>query len=84
MTFASSSVSPVRGLGTRPRHHPAAFVLAFVLVIEHAGLFQLLKCGFPEFQMQNLALAGKKVVFDVEPQHGFKMPAKDCVRYQFG
>ena len=32
--------------------------------------------------MQNLALAGKKIIFDVQPQHGFQMPPQDRRRNQ--
>ncbi len=35
-------------------------------------------------QVQNLAFARKKVVFDVEPVHRFEMPAQNCGRNQLG
>ncbi len=35
-------------------------------------------------QVQDFALAGKKIVFDVEPVHGFKMPAQHGNGDQFG
>ena len=89
MTLASSSVAFGR-LGSDclrvagPRHHPAALVLALVFEVEHAGLLQLLEGRFPEFEVQNFALAGQEIVLDVEAQHGFKMAAQDGGRDQFG
>ncbi len=68
----------------RPRHHPAALVLAFGFEVEHAGLLQLLKGQRPEIQVQNLALARQKIVLDVEPQHGFKMAPEHRGRNQLG
>ena len=47
-------------------------------------MLQLLEGSFPEFQVQNLALARQKIVLDVEPQHGFKMPAQHRRRNQLG
>ena len=34
--------------------------------------------------MQNLALARQKIILDVQPQHGFKMPPQHRRRNQFG
>ncbi len=59
------------------RHDPAAFVLAFVFEVEHAGFLELLEGRFPEFEVQNFALARQEVVLDVEAKHGFKMAAQD-------
>ena len=69
-------------LSAGPRHHPAAFVLSLVLKVKNAGFLQLFECRLPKFQMQNLALAGKKIIFDVQPQHGFQMPPQDRRRNQ--
>ena len=65
-------------------HDPAAFVLAFVLEIEHAGFFELFEGGFPEFEVKDFALARQKIVLDAEAQHGFKMAAQDGGRDEFG
>ncbi len=40
-------------------------------------MLELLEGGVPEFEVQDLALAGQEVVLDVEAQHGFKMAAQD-------
>ena len=40
-------------------------------------MLELLEGGFPELEVQNLALARQKVVLDAEAQHGFKMAAQD-------
>ena len=47
-------------------------------------MLQLLEGRLPEFEVQNLALAGQKIVFDVEPQHGFEMAAQHRGRDQLG
>ena len=70
--------------GSRPAHHPATFVLPLGLEEEHAGFFQLGERSIPEMQVQDLALAGQKVVFDVEPIHGFEMAAQHGDRDQVG
>ena len=72
----------VRGSG--PPHHPASFVLAFVLEGKHAGFLQLGKGRIPEMQVQDFALARQEVVFDVEPVHGLKMAAQHGDRDQIG
>src|SRR5439155_5432150 len=36
------------------RHHPAAFVIAFALVVDHSELFHLLESLVPKMQMQYL------------------------------
>ena len=84
MTLASSFVSPSVTSAPGRRHHPAALVLALGLEVEHAGLLQLLEGRIPELEVQNLALARQKIVFDVEAQHGFKMAAQDSGRDQLG
>ena len=71
--FSVSSV--VKGFAVPARSHdPAAFVLAFVLEVKHARLFQLPKCRIPEMQPKNLALPRQKVILDIQPVHGLQMP----------
>ena len=65
-----------------PPHHPAAFVLPFVLVGEHARFLELAKRRIPKMKMENLALARQEVVFNVEPLHGFKMALEHGNRNQ--
>ena len=71
-------------LGAGPGHHPAALVLALALEVEHAGLLQLLEGRLPELQVQNLALAGQKIVLYAQAQHGFQVPPQDRGRNQLG
>ena len=84
MTLASSFSFAFGRLRAGARHDPAAFVLAFVFEVEDAGLLELLESCVPEFEVQNLALAGQEIVFDVEAQHGFEMAAEDGGRDQLG
>ena len=67
----------------RPLHHPAALVLAFVLEIEDALLFQLLEGRIPEVQAEDLAFAWQEIVLDVETVHGLQMTAQYGRRDQF-
>ena len=60
----------------RSPHHPAALILALGFVEENAGVLQLRERRIPKMQMQNLALPRQEVVLDVEPVHGFQMPAQ--------
>ena len=67
-----------------PSHDPTALVLALRLEVKNARLLQLRKGQVPEFEVQNLALAGQKVVRNVETQHGFKVHAQNRGRDQLG
>src|SRR5262245_4685126 len=69
-------------LASSPSHHPAALVLALGFEVEHAFLLELLESQLPEVEMQDLAFLGQKVILDVEPLHGRKMPTNDGVRNQ--
>ncbi len=71
-------------LACGPAHHPAALVLALGLQIENALGFQLRKGKVPEFEVEDLAFAGEKIVFNAQAQHGFKVPAQDGGRNQIG
>ena len=44
--------------------------------------FSLVKRRVPEMQVQDFALAGQEIVFDVEAVHGFEMAAQDGGRNQ--
>src|SRR5271154_3876152 len=56
-----------RSCSTRPPHNPAAFVLPGVLESKHAGFLKFAKRRIPKMKMEYLALAGQKVIFNVEP-----------------
>src|SRR5438874_2627726 len=58
-------------------HDPAILVLAFGHQRDHAFFFKQGKGGFPEMKMEYLALAGQKVVFDVEAEHGLQVPPQN-------
>src|SRR5690242_8996171 len=85
ITFGFSSILAFSSLpfcGWRtgsPLHHPAAFVLALGLKVEHALLLQLLKRRLPEMQMKNFAFLGQEVILNAQPLHGFQMAADDGV-----
>src|SRR5579859_2076206 len=78
--FIRSAIFTLGRLRARTLHHPASLIFAFGLEVEHALLFHLLEGQVPEVQMENLALLRKKVVLNIEPLHGFKMPPDDCGR----
>ena len=44
-------------------HHPAARILPRAGQVNRAALLQPLKCGVPELQVQDLALARQHIVF---------------------
>ena len=85
MTLASSSSLRLpRPASDGAAHHPAAFVLAFGLEIKNALFLELCEGQVPEIQVQDLAFARQKVVFDLQAQHGFEMAAQHCRRDQVG
>ena len=71
-----------RPLHTRTLHHPAAFVLALGLEIQHALRHHQRARRLPEVQVQNLALARQKVVLDAQPLHRLQVPPQDTCRNQ--
>ena len=47
-------------------------------------LLSTCKGRIPEMKMKDLAFARQKIVFDIQPIHGFQMPAQDRDRNQIG
>ncbi len=66
-----------------PRHHPAAFVSAFVDVMDHAELLHRLKRLVPKMQVQYLRLSRQQIVSDSQPFHGvgdaFDVAGRDII-----
>src|SRR5690348_16573771 len=69
---------------SRPPHHPAALILAFILKKKHAGFFELGESCVPKMKMEDFAFAREEVVLDIQPIHRFKMTAENCGRNQLG
>ena len=69
----------LRGFSLFPRapHDPAAFIFAFGLEVEHAGILQFGESSVPKVQMENFALTRQEVVLDIQPVHGLKMPPQN-------
>ena len=54
-------------------HHPAAGIFSRAREVNRPALFQLLKCGLPEFQVQDFALSRQQIILHPEPLHGTQM-----------
>ncbi len=66
--------------GERGRgHYPAAFVLALGLEVDRLLLLEQVERRSPEFQMENLALAGEHIVLDAQAEHRVQMRQDDGV-----
>ena len=71
-------------LGAGTAHDPAAAVLAFGLLVEHAALDHEGAGGVPEVEGEDFGFAGEEVVLDAEPLHGFEVAAEDSGRDYVG
>ena len=58
-------------------HHPASGIFSCFCKMDRVALFQQLKCGIPEFQVQNLALAWEEIVLNAQSFHCVQMTAHD-------
>ncbi len=65
------------GFGAGSTHDPAAFVLAFCLLVENAFFDHQWAGCVPEVEGKDFAFAREEVVLDAEALHGFEMATED-------